>query len=147
VGLGAAAVFYGAAAGLSYAYRSVPGMKDLRTPVVGPWLAILPQRVAPPPNRTAAGVLVALRTVLMTLDGAAQAGSLVVVLEGLFMPTQQGRGSGAGRTAARPFGPTLDPSTFDTDPGQGDKKSVPSAHANDRRRSRRRSRGHRALLI
>jgi hypothetical protein len=46
-------------------------------------------------------VLVAVRTVLMVLDGAAQAGSLGVMLEGLFMPTQEAAQAPAGE-APRP---------------------------------------------
>src|SRR5262245_3887483 len=39
VGLASAGVFYGVGAGLSYAFPDVPGMKDLRIPVAGPWIA------------------------------------------------------------------------------------------------------------
>src|SRR5262245_44395229 len=38
IGLGAAAVFYGAGVGLSVAYPDTPGMKDLRIPVVEPFI-------------------------------------------------------------------------------------------------------------
>src|SRR5690242_10984853 len=40
VGLAAAGAFYGMGAGMSYAYPDVPGMKDLRKPVIGPWIAV-----------------------------------------------------------------------------------------------------------
>src|SRR5262249_45905678 len=40
VGLATTAFFYGAAAGMSYAFPDAPGAHDLRTPIVGPWLAI-----------------------------------------------------------------------------------------------------------
>src|SRR5690606_7183928 len=39
-GLLTTGVFYGAAAGMSYAYPDAPGAKDLRIPVAGPWMAI-----------------------------------------------------------------------------------------------------------
>jgi hypothetical protein len=87
VGLGSAAVFYGMGAGLSYVFPDVPGMKDLRIPVAGPWIAASHSDCGTDPD--CSNVLVAVRTILMVLDGAAQAGSLGVMLEGLFMPTQE----------------------------------------------------------
>jgi hypothetical protein len=87
VGLAAGAVFYGAAAGLSYVYPDVPGMKDLRIPVAGPWIGAAHSSCGT--DLDCSNVLVIVRTVLMVLDGAAQAGSVGVILEGLFMPTQE----------------------------------------------------------
>ena len=87
VGLAATGVFYGMGAGLSYAYPDVPGMTDLRKPIIGPWLAVAHSGCGNGSDCT--DLLLAMRTVLMVLDGAAQAGSLAVVLEGLFLPTQE----------------------------------------------------------
>jgi hypothetical protein len=87
VGLLAGAAFYGMGVGVSYLYPDVPGTKDLRTPVVGPWIALSHNGCGSDLDCT--NVLVAARAVLMVLGGAAQAGSIGVVLEGLFMPTQE----------------------------------------------------------
>jgi hypothetical protein len=103
VGLGAAAVFYGAGAGLSYVYPDVPGMKDLRIPVAGPWIAASHSGCGTDPD--CSDVLVVFRTILMVLDGAAQAGSLGVMLEGLFMPTQEAPALPASPTPRPPSKP------------------------------------------
>jgi hypothetical protein len=73
--------------GASYAFPDVPGMKDMRIPVVGPWIAVGHSSCGTDPD--CSNVLVVVRTILMALDGAAQAGSLAVMFEGLFMPTQE----------------------------------------------------------
>jgi len=100
VGFGAAAVFYGIGAGLSFVYEDVPGMKDLRIPVVGPFIGASNSTCGTDGSCT--NVLVAVRTVLMVLDGVAQAGSLAVMLEGLFMPTQEAPAVPAGETPRAP---------------------------------------------
>jgi hypothetical protein len=121
VGLGAAAAFYGAAAGLSYVYPDEPGMKDLRSPIVGPWIGISHNGCsASEPDCST--VLVAIRSVLMALDGVAQVGSLAVVLEGIFMPTQQVASTPRTEPRRAPSNPaptTPPPST--PNPGRGDK--------------------------
>jgi hypothetical protein len=120
VGLGAAAAFYGAAAGFSYGYPDIPGMKDLRTPVVGPWIAMV-HNECPATEPDCSKALVALRTVLMALDGVAQAGSLAVVLEGLFMPTQQATAAPAAEPRAPSTPPSTTPAPSRPSPGSGDK--------------------------
>jgi hypothetical protein len=85
--LASGAVFYGIGAGLSFAYPDVPGMKDLRIPVAGPFIGAAHSNCGTDPD--CSDVLAIFRTVLMVLDGAAQAGSVAVILEGLFMPTQE----------------------------------------------------------
>src|SRR6266542_2957400 len=47
LGLGTSAVFYGLASGASYLWPDAPGTHDLRTPVIGPWLAISHNGCAP----------------------------------------------------------------------------------------------------
>jgi hypothetical protein len=115
VGLAAAAVFYGAGFGMSYAYPDVPGMKDLRTPVIGPWQGIANNGCVE--GEDCSKVLVVVRSILMALDGVAQAGSLVVVLEGLFMPTQEVSAAPANETPRTPSAPAPAKPT----PGSGDK--------------------------
>jgi hypothetical protein len=87
VGLLAGAAFYGMGVGVSYLYPDVPGTKDLRIPVAGPWIALSHNGCGT--DLDCSNVLVAARAVLMVLGGAAQAGSIGVILEGLFMPTQE----------------------------------------------------------
>jgi hypothetical protein len=92
-------------------------MKDLRIPVAGPWIGIANNGCAETePNCSKS--LVIIRTVLMALDGAAQAGSLAVMLEGLFMPTQE-IPAGALPPVEAPRTPSSPPPK--TPPANGDK--------------------------
>jgi hypothetical protein len=100
VGLASLGVFYGIGAGLSFAYPDVPGMKNLRVPVVGPFIGAANSNCGTDPDCT--DVLAIVRTVLMVLDGAAQVGSVGIVLEGLFMPTQEAPALPAGETPRPP---------------------------------------------
>jgi hypothetical protein len=113
VGLGAASVFYGLGAGASYLFPDTPGMKDLRMPVIGPWLAISHNQCAS--NDASCGtILLVARAFLLALDGAAQAGSLAVMVEGLLMPTE------SVAATPGPRAPTTPPPGKPT-PGTGDK--------------------------
>jgi hypothetical protein len=113
VGLAATGVFYGAAAGLSFAYPDVPGIKNLRIPVVGPWLAIGNGGCGTDTDCT--NLLLAARVLLMALDGVAQAGSVAVMFEGLFMPTQEAPSAPATET------PREGPPPNKPSPGGGEK--------------------------
>jgi hypothetical protein len=96
VGLAAGAVFYGIGAGISYVDPDAPGLKDLRIPVAGPWIAI-GHAGCPADDTSCTNLLVAARVFLYALSGLAQAGSIGVILEGLAMPTQE-----AAAPTARP---------------------------------------------
>ncbi len=109
LGVGTTAFFYGLAAGASYGWPDAPGTHDLRTPIIGPWLAIS-HGGCPATDLDCSTLLVIARTAVEALDGAAQAGGLAVMLEGLFMPTQE-------RSAAAPP-PTKTPTP---EPGGSDK--------------------------
>jgi hypothetical protein len=87
-GIATTGLFYGAAAGMSFAYPDAPGARDLRIPVVGPWIAIANNGCSAD-DPDCSQWWVALRTVVTAIDGLAQAGGLGVFLEGVFLPTQQ----------------------------------------------------------
>jgi hypothetical protein len=87
-GIVATGLFYGAAAGVSYAFPDAPGARDLRTPVVGPWLAIA-NNGCPADDPDCGRLWVALRTIVTAIDGLAQAGGVGIFLEGVFLPTQE----------------------------------------------------------
>jgi hypothetical protein len=104
-GLGTTVAFYGAALGMSYAFPSAEGASDLRVPLVGPWLAVAHNRCTPG-EVDCSDAFVALRTLVTALDGIAQAGGLAIMLEGLFLPTQQVvPGAPAGPAVQRPTAP------------------------------------------
>jgi hypothetical protein len=119
-GLGTTAAFYGAAVASSYIFTDTPGMNQMRTPIVGPWLAI--GHGGCPAGDDCSTALAIVRIVLTTLDGAAQAGGLAVALEGMFMPTQEwvAPRAPAGAPTA-PKAPAPAPATPSPGPSNGDK--------------------------
>ena len=109
VGLATTAFFYGAAAGMSYAFPDAPGAKDLRTPIVGPWMAIANNGC--PPGEECSRVWIVMRSVATAIGGIAQAGGLLVAIEGIFMPTQYAPEASAPRVPKAPSEPAPSPET------------------------------------
>jgi hypothetical protein len=87
-GVGMTAVWYGAAAGISYEFPDAPGARDLRLPVVGPWLAIAHNGCADT-EPDCSTTWVVMRTILTAIDGIGQAGGPLIVLEGILMRTEE----------------------------------------------------------
>ena len=87
VGLATTALFYGAGAGMSYAFPDAPGARDLRTPIIGPWVAISHNGCAAD-EPDCSQVWVVMRSIATAIGGLGQAGGLLVAIEGIFMPTQ-----------------------------------------------------------
>lgn len=87
-GLLTTGIFYGAAAGMSYAYPDTPGAKDLRIPVAGPWMAIA-NNGCRPDEPDCSRVWVVVRGILMALDGLGQAAGIGMMIESLVLPTQE----------------------------------------------------------
>ena len=87
VGLGTTAVAYGAAMGMSYGFPDAPGAHDLRTPIIGPWMAIAHNGCAAD-EPDCSRVWVVMRTIGTAIGGLAQAGGILVAIEGILMPTQ-----------------------------------------------------------
>ena len=108
VGLATTALFYGGAAGISYAFPNAPGAQDLRTPIIGPWNAIA-NNGCPADEPDCSPVWVIMRTVGTAIGGAAQIGGLLIVLEGVFMPTQYYPEAPAKRPAIKPREPSPEP--------------------------------------
>jgi hypothetical protein len=104
VGLATTALTYGAAAGMSYAFPDAPGARDLRTPIIGPWMAIANNGCAP--NDTECSqVWIVLRSIGTAIGGLAQAGGLLVAIEGIFLPTQYAPEAPARRAPKAPAEP------------------------------------------
>jgi hypothetical protein len=85
-GAGLTLGWYGVAVGTSYLYPNAPNARDLRLPVVGPWMALDGVRCGSKERNCRDAVLV-IRTVFGVLSGVGQAGGLLAVVEGLFLPT------------------------------------------------------------
>lgn len=95
VGLALTAGWYGASVGTSYLWSDAPNARDLRLPVVGPWMALgdvgCGSRESSCTTLTVIG-----RTALAVVSGVGQAGGLFAIVEGLVMDT----GSAAPATPA-----------------------------------------------
>jgi hypothetical protein len=85
-GAGVALGWYGLGLGTSYLYPNAPNARDLRIPVAGPWMALDGVRCGSKERNCRDAVLV-IRTIFGVLSGVGQAGGLLGVVEGLFVPT------------------------------------------------------------
>ena len=86
VGAALTAGWYGAAVGTSYLWADAPNAKDLRLPVIGPWLAL--GNVGCGSNESGCSTVRAITVpVLGVVSGVGQAGGLFAIVEGLLMDT------------------------------------------------------------
>ena len=104
IGLATTALTYGAAAGMSYAFPDAPGAKDLRTPIIGPWQAIAHNGC--PPGDECSQVWIVMRSIGTAIGGLAQAGGILVAIEGIFLPTQYASDAPVRRAPKAPAEPT-----------------------------------------
>lgn len=104
-GAGLTLGWYGIALGTSYLYPNAPNARDLRLPVVGPWMALDGVRCGSGERNCRDAVLV-IRTALAVLSGVGQAGGLLGVVEGLFLPSPAANPAADIRPSARHSTPT-----------------------------------------
>ena len=123
VGLATTGFFYGAAVGMSYAFPDVPGAQDLRKPIIGPWLAIANNGCAASEGENCSTVWLVMRAIAEGIGGVAQAGGVLVMLEGVFMPTQYKPESGTPRPSQPPPSPWSPPPP-PTDPPKPNDKNL-----------------------
>jgi hypothetical protein len=101
VGVALTAGWYGASVGTSYLWPDAPNARDLRLPVVGPWMALADVGCGSAES-SCTTVTVITRTTLAVVSGIGQAGGLFAILEGMFMDTRSSAPPAAtGRDAAR----------------------------------------------
>ncbi len=95
LGLGAAttAVWYGAALGGSYFYPTARGADELRFPIAGPWMS-LAQTGCPETTPDCSTFWMVVGVIVKSFDGIGQAGGLLVMAEGLLLPTVEPRRTG-----------------------------------------------------
>jgi hypothetical protein len=108
-------VWYGGGVGASYLWPDAPGARDLRVPLVGPWLALADSGCADNDPDCSTFKQVA-RAILTAMDGVGQAGGLAVVAEALFLPTAARR-SAPRRTSSRARSLRIRPMPVMTDEG------------------------------
>lgn len=89
LGVGLAAVGYGVAVGTSYLWDGAPGMQSLRTPVIGPVMAIGESKCGADEGPSCSTVTVVLRAILAGISGIAQIGGIGVLTEGVVMTTKE----------------------------------------------------------
>ncbi|HEY6079914.1 MAG TPA: hypothetical protein VIW29_13965 [Polyangiaceae bacterium] len=85
-GIGVTAVGYGLAVAGSYLTSEYPGEKQLRIPVVGPWMAVA-RTGCPADEPDCSPFGLAFGAALVIFDGIVQAGGLAIIGEGLFLRT------------------------------------------------------------
>jgi hypothetical protein len=78
--------WYGVGVGTSFLWPNAKNARDLRLPVVGPWLALGDVGCAAK-ERSCRDAVVILRTTLAVLSGVGQAGGLFAIVEGMFLDT------------------------------------------------------------
>lgn len=86
VGVALTAGWYGASVGTSYLWADAPNAKDLRLPVVGPWLALADAGCGDDESGCSTFTVVA-RSALAIVSGVGQLGGLFAIGEGIFMST------------------------------------------------------------
>jgi hypothetical protein len=84
--------WYGVGVGTSYLWRDAPNARDLRLPVVGPWMSL--GNVGCGSNEGHCTTLTVVgRTALAVVSGVGQFGGLVALTEGIFLKTSSGAAS------------------------------------------------------
>ncbi len=77
---------YGLTVASALTWDDVPGADAMLIPIVGPWIALGQSGCAP--DDPDCGAILAVRGILLVVDGIAQAGGLGIIGEGIFMTTE-----------------------------------------------------------
>lgn len=104
-GVGLTVGWYGAGVGVSYLWPDAPNAKDLRLPVVGPWMALGDVGCGAKEKESgcSTGIVIA-RTALAVVSGIGQAGGLFAIVEGLLMDTASSGAPAAKAQVGPSFG-------------------------------------------
>jgi hypothetical protein len=101
VGVALTAVWYGAGVGTSYLWPDAPNARDLRLPVVGPWLALADTGCGAAESGCTTLTVVG-RTAMAIVSGVGQFGGVMALLEGTFMDTGSAPAAKASSRASEP---------------------------------------------
>jgi hypothetical protein len=71
----------------SFSFPHAQGARELRYPIVGPWLSLAKSECGAGNPHCDDTIMVVVRAVLTTLDGLGQAGGLAVLVDGALVPT------------------------------------------------------------
>jgi hypothetical protein len=97
VGALTTAAWYGLAYGGSYLYPTARGAEELKIPIAGPWMS-LAETGCPETTPDCSTFWMVVGVILKTFDGIGQAGGLLIMAEGLFLPTVEPKPSAAQST-------------------------------------------------
>lgn len=86
VGAATSLVWYGAALGGAYLYPTANGADELRIPIAGPWMS-LAETGCPSTTPNCSTFWMVVGGILKGFSGLGQAGGVLVMIEGLFLPT------------------------------------------------------------
>jgi hypothetical protein len=92
VGAALTAGWYGVGVGTSFLWRDAPNARDLRLPVVGPWMALGDAGCGSGEGKCTTLTVIG-RTALAVASGVGQFGGLVAITEGIFLKTSSGAAS------------------------------------------------------
>lgn len=92
--------WYGVSVGTSFLWSDAPNARDLRLPVVGPWLALRDVGCADAESSCNTFTVV-LRTALGVVSGVGQIGGIFAMTEGIFLDTAGGAARSASSTSQR----------------------------------------------
>jgi hypothetical protein len=86
----------------SYSFPHAQGVRELRYPVIGPWMSLAESKCETGNPHCDSTVMVVIRAVLTALDGVGQAGGLALMVEGAFMRTAAASQMGAAPKQTKP---------------------------------------------
>jgi hypothetical protein len=92
--------WYGVALGTSYLWQDAPNSKDLRLPLVGPFLSLRDVGCGDR-ERSCETAIVVFRTAVAVISGVGQLGGLVILGEGLFVDTGPAKAPSTSAEALR----------------------------------------------
>ncbi|HEU5077517.1 MAG TPA: hypothetical protein VFU02_25165 [Polyangiaceae bacterium] len=90
VGAATSLVWYGAAVGGAYLYPTANGADELKIPLAGPWMS-LAETGCPSTTPDCSTFWMVVGGIMKGFSGIGQAGGLLLMIEGLFLPTVEPR--------------------------------------------------------
>ena len=90
IGLATSLVWYGGAVGGAYLYPTANGADELKIPLAGPWMS-LAETGCPPTTPDCSTFWMVVGGILKGFSGIGQAGGVLLMVEGLFLPTVEPR--------------------------------------------------------
>lgn len=111
IGAATSLVWYGGAVGGAYLYPTANGADELKIPIAGPWMS-LAETGCPSTTPDCSTFWMVVGAVFKGFSGIGQAGGVLLMVEGLFLPTVEPRTKAASsRWRLTPAAPAVDQAT------------------------------------